>query len=85
MFKLVILDNNNMTYCQAIIFQQYPPKKGFIRGISYFTGYLVRRIDDRRCQLTYISQSDPRGKYNLFIEHHKLEFIYKCILKPMRI
>ena len=41
--------------------QSCPPKKGFIRGISYMTGYLIRTIDDSRCQFTYVAQSDPKG------------------------
>lgn len=41
---------------------QCPPKKGFIRGVSFFTGYVVRPLDDRKCQFTYVSHSDPRGK-----------------------
>ncbi|XP_046563160.1 START domain-containing protein 10-like [Haliotis rubra] len=42
--------------------EKCPPRKGFIRGISYFTGYMIRKLDNDRCQLTYISQSDPKGK-----------------------
>lgn len=39
-----------------------PPKRGYIRGISYLTGYLVRKMDGNKCQFTYVSQSDPKGK-----------------------
>lgn len=38
-----------------------PPKKGIIRGVSYLTGYYIRRINDKSCQFTYVSQSDPKG------------------------
>ncbi|PVD34467.1 hypothetical protein C0Q70_05742 [Pomacea canaliculata] len=37
------------------------PKKGVIRGVSFLTGYYIRRINDKSCQLTYVSQSDPKG------------------------
>lgn len=44
------------------IFQACPPRKGYIRGISYLTGYLIREQGPNKCQFTYVSQSDPRGK-----------------------
>ncbi|XP_041356837.1 START domain-containing protein 10-like [Gigantopelta aegis] len=39
-----------------------PPRKGFIRGISFFTGYYIVRLANNSCQMTYVSQSDPKGK-----------------------
>jgi len=46
-------------------YQAVPPKKNFVRGISYFTGYYVVSTaedkDQPGCQVTYITQSDPRG------------------------
>ncbi|KAL8562216.1 hypothetical protein ACOMHN_005201 [Nucella lapillus] len=38
-----------------------PVKKGTIRGVSFLTGYLIRHVDQKSCQLTYVSQSDPKG------------------------
>ncbi|XP_076468257.1 START domain-containing protein 10-like [Babylonia areolata] len=38
-----------------------PTKKGVIRGVSFLTGYLVRHVDHKSCQLTYVSQCDPKG------------------------
>ncbi|KAL8604045.1 hypothetical protein ACOMHN_024870 [Nucella lapillus] len=38
-----------------------PVKKGVIRGISFLTGYLIRHDTDHSCQLTYVTQSDPKG------------------------
>ncbi|XP_053399940.1 START domain-containing protein 10-like [Mercenaria mercenaria] len=44
-----------------------PPRKGYIRGISYLTGYLVRDQGENKCQFTYVSQSDPRGKLPVWV------------------
>ncbi|KAJ8298162.1 hypothetical protein KUTeg_024693 [Tegillarca granosa] len=45
----------------SVIHSKYPPKKGFIRGTSYLTGYFVRKLSENSCQFTYVSQSDPKG------------------------
>merc|ERR1719420_582295 len=37
-----------------------PDKKGFVRGHSYTTGYLVRGTDEG-CVFRYVTQSDPKG------------------------
>ncbi|KAL4230161.1 START domain-containing protein 10 [Mactra antiquata] len=44
-----------------------PPRKGYIRGISYLTGYLIRQQGDTKCQFTYVAQSDPRGKLPVWV------------------
>ncbi|XP_063716460.1 START domain-containing protein 10-like [Symsagittifera roscoffensis] len=45
--------------------KDYPPQKGFIRGISELTGFLIKPMkgkdNEANCHLTYISQSDPKG------------------------
>ncbi|RUS76151.1 hypothetical protein EGW08_016094 [Elysia chlorotica] len=38
-----------------------PMKKGVIRGTSYLTGYYIVKLDVNKTQLTYVSQSDPKG------------------------
>ncbi|KAK3743692.1 hypothetical protein RRG08_030813 [Elysia crispata] len=38
-----------------------PMKKGIIRGTSYLTGYYIVKLDINKTQLTYVSQSDPKG------------------------
>lgn len=45
-----------------LLLQKALPKKGYIRGVSYLTGYLVRKMEGNKCQFTYVSQSDPKGK-----------------------
>uniref|UniRef100_T1IMT8 START domain-containing protein 10 n=1 Tax=Strigamia maritima TaxID=126957 RepID=T1IMT8_STRMM len=43
-----------------------PPKKGFIRAISYLTGFVIRSLDDESCELSYVTHSDPKGKKNTY-------------------
>jgi len=48
------------------ILQSAPPKKSFVRGISYITGYHIVATngnpDHPGCFMTYITQADPKGK-----------------------
>ncbi|XP_013403609.1 START domain-containing protein 10-like [Lingula anatina] len=41
-----------------------PIKKGFLRGMSYLTGYVMRPLESnsKGCQLYYVTQCDPKGK-----------------------
>uniref|UniRef100_A0A0B7BBA9 START domain-containing protein 10 n=1 Tax=Arion vulgaris TaxID=1028688 RepID=A0A0B7BBA9_9EUPU len=53
--------------CEKIIINHsvnhtaWPSKKGMIRGVSYLTGYYIVELEDKKTQITYISQSDPKG------------------------
>ena len=44
--------------------QEVPLKKKFIRGLSYMTGFLLKGTPDG-CEVSYITQSDPRGQWLL--------------------
>ncbi|CAL4063189.1 unnamed protein product [Meganyctiphanes norvegica] len=46
----------------SVYHHNYPPKKGFVRGLSYLTGYLIRPLSSGGCNFSYISHCDPRGK-----------------------
>ncbi|KER20834.1 hypothetical protein T265_10708 [Opisthorchis viverrini] len=48
-------------YSQSLRVSQTPPKKEYIRGICFLTGYLIRRTGPRSCDFYYITQNDPRG------------------------
>ena len=55
-------------YDATHLLQACPPKKGFVRGISYLTGYYLVPMDGRKShetgtQLYYVTQSDPKGKW----------------------
>nr|CAI5865148.1 unnamed protein product [Callosobruchus analis] len=53
--------NEKLILNHSVHHKDYQPKKGFIRGISYLTGFVLRKTD-KGCFLGYISQTDPRGK-----------------------
>jgi len=45
--------------------QDFPPRHGIVRGISYMTGYhVISTVNDPNengCEVTYLTQSDPKG------------------------
>jgi len=41
--------------------RDYPSQRGFIRGISHLTGFLVTPVDQGSCHLGYVAHSDPGG------------------------
>nr|CDS27925.2 PCTP protein [Hymenolepis microstoma] len=40
-----------------------PPKKEYVRAISYLSGYIVRNTGPNSCFFGFVTQSDPRGKF----------------------
>lgn len=44
-----------------------PPRKGFIRGLSYLTGLLVTPLHTGGCELGYVAHSDPRGQLPIWV------------------
>lgn len=60
------LGSEKMIFNHSVNHAKVPPKKSFIRGISYLTGYYVVSLkgdpSEPGCQLTYVTQSDPKGK-----------------------
>jgi len=44
----------------SVFHKDSPPRPGFIRGLSYLTGFLITPLPVG-CELRYIAHSDPRG------------------------
>ncbi|KRX02260.1 hypothetical protein PPERSA_04882 [Pseudocohnilembus persalinus] len=41
--------------------QKYPPKKNVVRGIIYFGGWVVEKINDNQSKAIFMANSDPKG------------------------
>ena len=54
-----LYDYNYVTFLCAL--QGLPPRKDFIRGVSYMTGFVIR-ANGPGCKLIYITQNDPKGE-----------------------
>jgi len=67
----------------SVCHDDYQPKKGLIRAISYITGYLLRPLGQCGCQITYISQSDPRGSLPSWAVNKLTQIVAPSILKKL--
>ncbi|GAB6031829.1 hypothetical protein CHUAL_010231 [Chamberlinius hualienensis] len=52
--------NEYMIINHSVFHESAPPKKGFIRAISYLTGFLIRPSGNG-CEMGYVTQCDPKG------------------------
>lgn len=46
----------------SVFHAQYPPKAGFIRAFTHLTGFVVRPLSPRGCELYYITHAEPGGR-----------------------
>merc|ERR1719474_2567104 len=45
----------------SVFHKDFPNKKGFVRGVSHLTGFLITPLGNG-CSLGYVAHSDPGGK-----------------------
>lgn len=45
----------------SVFHAQYPPRPGFVRAFVHLTGFVVRPLSPRGCELHYVTQADPGG------------------------
>lgn len=67
----------------SIYHKEYPPRKGLIRGESILTGYLIRPKTKTSCELTYVTQMDPKGTVPMWAVNKVAEYLAPSILKNL--
>ncbi|XP_055642990.1 START domain-containing protein 10-like [Toxorhynchites rutilus septentrionalis] len=52
-----------MLLSRSVPHKNYPPKKGYVRAMSYITGFVLRTKDPSKtgCMLNYVAHCDPQG------------------------
>jgi len=64
-----------------------PPKKGLVRGISYITGYFISPLGDQKnepgCVVSYVTQSDPKGKLPSWVVNKVTQLLAPKIMNKM--
>jgi len=56
-----VKDNTYVIKNHSVNYPKCPEKKGFVRARSIRTGYFILALE-QGCQLSYLTQSDPKGK-----------------------
>lgn len=63
---------------------EYPPYKDYIRAISFLTGYLIVPKDTSSCTLTYVSQSDPKGRLPSWVVNKTTQILAPKVVNRMK-
>ncbi|CAI9734229.1 domain-containing 10-like [Octopus vulgaris] len=63
---------------------QCPPYKDYIRAISFLTGYVIVPKDKSSCVLTYVSQSDPRGRLPSWVVNKATQILAPKVVSRMK-
>ncbi|XP_058060506.1 START domain-containing protein 10-like [Anopheles bellator] len=52
-----------MLLSRSVPHKNYPPKKGYVRAMSYITGFVLRMKENSKtgCTLKYVAHCDPQG------------------------
>eukprot|EP00092_Neocalanus_flemingeri_P005914 GFUD01006368.1.p1 GENE.GFUD01006368.1~~GFUD01006368.1.p1 ORF type:complete len:270 (-),score=76.08 GFUD01006368.1:152-961(-) len=50
----------------SVFHRDFPNKKGFVRGLSHLTGFLITPLD-KGCSLGYVAHSDPGGQLPVWV------------------
>lgn len=60
----VATPNEYMLINHSVYHKDTPPKKGFVRAISYFTGFCITPIFSNTggCEIGYVTHSNPKGR-----------------------
>ncbi len=62
--RIILKKTAGIDYCLAfksIELNEYPPIKGVIRGKTILSGFLIRKKDEKKTEVTLISQVDLKG------------------------
>lgn len=64
-----------------------PPKRGVVRGVSYMTGYyIISLVGDSAkpgCQVTYITQADPKGRLPSWVVNKATQWLAPKVITKL--
>jgi len=66
----------------SVFHKNLPPRKGFVRGLSYLTGFLITPLPVG-CDLGYVAHSDPRGCLPVWVTNKISTIIAPRLVKKL--
>ncbi|CAF1467066.1 unnamed protein product [Adineta steineri] len=61
----------------------HPPKKNFVRGISYLTGFLMVPKNEKSCTFYYMTQCDPGGSLPAWVVNKTSKVLVPKLMKKL--
>jgi len=83
------MGNQYLIVNHSVNHAKLPQKKNFVRGISYITGYHIvmseglSRPNQPGCEVTYVTQSDPKGKLPVWVVNKASQIFAPRIMKKL--
>jgi len=64
--------------------QNHPPIKGFVRALSYLTGFLIKPINGQKgCEVGYVTHTNPRGKIPTWLTNKITSYVAPRMLRKL--
>uniref|UniRef100_A0AC34QHU4 START domain-containing protein n=1 Tax=Panagrolaimus sp. JU765 TaxID=591449 RepID=A0AC34QHU4_9BILA len=79
------LDTGHEKYIcgHSVCHDDFPPIKGYVRGTIYLTAYFVRTLDEKSCEITYVTHSDPKGRLPVWLINKMTKVVAPKALKKL--
>ncbi|XP_064404303.1 START domain-containing protein 10-like [Halichondria panicea] len=71
-----------VSFNHSVSHPELPQKKNFIRALSYLTGFVVRS-GDTGCNITYVTQSDPKGSIPKWLINFALNKLAPAVFRQL--
>lgn len=66
----------------SVYHRDFPAKKGFVRGLSHLTGFLITPMD-KGCSLGYVAHSDPGGQLPVWVTNKVSSILAPKMIKRL--
>ena len=61
----------------------YPPRRGFARALSYLTGFLIKPLGFKSCEVGYVTHVNPRGKIPSVLTNKVTSYVAPKMLRKI--
>ncbi|CAF0760664.1 unnamed protein product [Brachionus calyciflorus] len=76
-------NKDKILFNHSVNHAKFPPKKGYVRGLSYITATLIKPTSPNSCILYYVTQSDPGGSFPVWVVNSTTRIIAPKFVKKI--